>query len=157
MWGGIVGNVVILHPLPDAMNGANYLTFLQEVLPEALAQLPPDERPQWFQHDGAPTHTAAQVTEYLNATYPNSWIGRNGPFPWPPRSPDLTPLDFFLWGYMKGVVYETEPEDQFETMARIQVAYLNITPDMMEKVRTDLIRRCRLCIQVGGGTFEQLL
>ncbi|PNF38659.1 hypothetical protein B7P43_G01211, partial [Cryptotermes secundus] len=48
-----------------------------------------------FQQDGAP----------LNATFQNRWIGRGGPIRWPPRSPVLTPLDFFLWGYVKDRVF----------------------------------------------------
>jgi hypothetical protein len=24
----------------------------------------------------------------------------------PPRSPDLTPMEFFLWGYVKNIVYQ---------------------------------------------------
>ena len=35
------------------------------------------------------------------------WIGRGGPIPWPPKSPDLNPLDFCVWGYAKGLVYNT--------------------------------------------------
>ena len=31
--------------------------------------------------------------------------GRAGPISWPARSPDLTPLDFWLWGYLKDHVY----------------------------------------------------
>ena len=38
---------------------------------------------------------------FLNVTFPNRWIGRGGPTPWPPRSPDITPLDLFLWRYVK--------------------------------------------------------
>ena len=30
---------------------------------------------------------------------------RGGPTPWPPRSPDLTPIDFFYWGYIQDIVY----------------------------------------------------
>nr|CAI5833004.1 unnamed protein product [Callosobruchus analis] len=36
------------------------------------------------------------------------WIGRRGPIEFPPRSPDLTPLDFFLWGTVKDEVYKQE-------------------------------------------------
>jgi hypothetical protein len=43
----------------------------------------------------------------LDATFPNRSVGRDGPTPWPPRSPDITPLDFFLWGYVKDKVYST--------------------------------------------------
>ena len=45
-----------------------------------------------------PFHWALTVRESLNNSFPQRWIGRDGPIAWPPRSPDLTPLDFFFWG-----------------------------------------------------------
>ncbi|KAJ8962876.1 hypothetical protein NQ318_001284 [Aromia moschata] len=62
-------------------------------------------RQTWCLHDGAPPHFARQVRDFLNVEHPNRWIGRNGPIHWPARSPDLTPCDFYLWGYMKQLVY----------------------------------------------------
>ena len=51
-----------------------------------------------FQQDGEPPHWSSHVRRFLDATFPNKWIGRDGPTLWPPRSPDITPtLDFFLW------------------------------------------------------------
>ena len=38
------------------------------------------------------THSAREG--YLNECFPNRWLGRGGPVAWPPRSPDLTPLDY---------------------------------------------------------------
>ncbi|KAJ4442536.1 hypothetical protein ANN_04123 [Periplaneta americana] len=55
-------------------------------------------------HDGASPHFDRRVRNRLNATFPDRWIGRGGPVPWPPRSPDLSPLDFFLWGDVKRFV-----------------------------------------------------
>lgn len=53
-----------------------------------------------FQLDGAPIHNAIVVRNWLNDNFPRRWIGRNSPFiHWPPRSPDLTPLDFFYGGF----------------------------------------------------------
>ncbi|KAH1008147.1 hypothetical protein HUJ05_008728 [Dendroctonus ponderosae] len=52
----------------------------------------------WLQLDGAPPHYHCEVRQFLNANFRNRWIGRNGFQNWPPRPPDLTPLDFFLWG-----------------------------------------------------------
>ena len=49
-----------------------------------------------FQQDGEPPHWGSDVRRFLDATFPNRWIGRDGPTPWPPRSPDITPHDFFL-------------------------------------------------------------
>ena len=54
-----------------------------------------------FQQDGASPHWGLEVRQFLNDTFPDGWIGRDGSIPGPPRSPDTTPLDFFLWGYVK--------------------------------------------------------
>ena len=47
-----------------------------------------------FQQDGAPPHWGLAVRQFLNDTFPEKWIGRDGPIPWPPCSPDITPLVF---------------------------------------------------------------
>ena len=43
----------------------------------------------------------------LHQRFPNKWIGRQGPTQWPARSPDLNPLDFYLWGHLKAIVHST--------------------------------------------------
>ena len=55
---------------------------------------------------------------FLDATFANRWIGRDGPTPWPPRSPDITPVDFFLWGYVKNKVFSTPVPDITNLKAR---------------------------------------
>jgi hypothetical protein len=40
---------------------------------------------------------------------PGQWIGRRGAVEYPPRSPDLTPLDFYLWGTLKDMAYRRKP------------------------------------------------
>jgi hypothetical protein len=54
-----------------------------------------------FQQDGAPPHYLEEVGKYLITRFPGHWIGRVAPIAWPTHSPDLTPLDFFLWGFVK--------------------------------------------------------
>ena len=99
----------------------NYIIFIHDILPEMLENVPLQVRQRlWFQHDGAPAHFALDVREYLNNVFPNRWIGRGGPVQCPPRSPDLTPMDFFIWGEMKCLVYETPidtPEELVASMA----------------------------------------
>jgi hypothetical protein len=56
-----------------------------------------------FQQDGTPPNFHCEVTVYISHTVP-LWFGW-GPIMWTPWSPDLTPLDFCLWGYMKDAVY----------------------------------------------------
>ena len=60
-----------------------------------------------YQHDGAPPHISTNVRHLLDELFPDSWIGRYGPQHWPARSPDLTPPDFYLWGYAKDRVFST--------------------------------------------------
>ncbi|CAI6353063.1 unnamed protein product [Macrosiphum euphorbiae] len=61
----------------------------------------------FFQQDGVTSHTARVSMNILKDLFPNRIISRNGNIPWPPRSPDLTACDFFLWGYIKSRVYQT--------------------------------------------------
>jgi len=56
-----------------------------------------------FQQDGTPLHFHYEMTSYLNRTV-ICWIGRGGTITWPTRSPDLTPLEFSVWGYVKDKV-----------------------------------------------------
>ena len=48
---------------------------------------------------------------FLNNRLPNRWIGRDGAVRWVPRSPDLTPLDLYLWGHLKSNVYISPIKD----------------------------------------------
>ena len=57
---------------------------------------------------------------------------RDGLTPWPPRSPDITPVDFFLWGYVKDKVFSTPVRDITNLKARITDAFATITEDMLE-------------------------
>ena len=55
----------------------------------------------FFQQDGAPPHYALKVRDYLNEVFPQRWFGRRGSIELPPRSPDLTQMDFFFLGCCK--------------------------------------------------------
>ncbi|GFW12840.1 putative transposable element [Trichonephila clavipes] len=102
-----------------------------------------------LQQDGATCHTARTTIDLLKDTFGDRLISRIGPVNWPPRSCDLTPLDYFLWGYVKSLVYADKPEtlDHLEDNIRRVIAY--IRPQMLEKVienwtsRLDYIRASR--------------
>jgi hypothetical protein len=80
----------------------DYLDVLQFVLPQ-LEDLQPDVV---FQQDGSPPRWARISLEFLGIHLPGPWVERDGPIPWPPRSSDITPLDFFMCGYVKDIVYK---------------------------------------------------
>jgi hypothetical protein len=101
LWLLLIGPVI----LEVRMTGQNYIEFLQNELPEQLENAPLATRSaMYFQHDGAPPHYTRHVTQYLNDTLPNRWIGRGSTINWPQWSPDLIPLDLCLWGWMKSEV-----------------------------------------------------
>ncbi|GFX38461.1 hypothetical protein TNCV_2344341 [Trichonephila clavipes] len=72
-----------------------------------------------------------------------------GPVNWPPRSCDLTPLDYFLWGYVKSLVYADKPQTLDHLEDNIRRVIADIRPQMLEKVienwtsRLDYIRASR--------------
>ena len=72
------------------------------------------------------------------------WIGMIGPTDWPARSPDLTCLDFFFWGYMKSMVYETDIDSEEDLAARIVSAAAEVreTPGIFGRVRQSMACRC---------------
>jgi hypothetical protein len=124
VWCGILGDHIIgPHFIEGNLTGDKYLNLLTNVLPALLEDLPLQlRRCMWVQQDGAPPHFARNVRAYLDRAFQHQWIGREGPVNWPPRSPDLTPLDFFLWGYIKSIVYTTRPLNRDDLRERILVA-----------------------------------
>jgi hypothetical protein len=107
--------------------------------------------------DGAPAHHAAPVRNWLNEHFDERWIGRGEPFRWPPRSPDLTPLDFFLWGHIKARVYRTPVLNEDDLIERIFEAARSVDVEMLERVQTNIIRRAEVCRQQHGQNFEHLM
>ncbi|KAL7307873.1 hypothetical protein TKK_0000191 [Trichogramma kaykai] len=149
---------LVLCFLPANLNGARYLDFLQNQLPVLLEDVPLDRRGNIiFQQDGCPAHYALAVREHLHPVFPDRWIGRDGPITWPPRSSDLTPLDFFLWGYIKSIVYKTTPRDVNQCQNRIRDAFASLDGDMVRRASQGVIRRAELVLQENGGHIEHLL
>ena len=74
-------------------------------LMELLEDIPLADRVQtWFLNDGASTHYCHDLMNHSNNTFGKLWIGRSGPVKWTPRSPGLTPADFFFWGWMRSFI-----------------------------------------------------
>ena len=81
-----------------------------------------------------PPHFSLKVRDYLDKEFPGRWIGRGGPLAWPPRSPDLSPLDLFFWGYVKQLVYTPpQPANLADLKERIRVAVRSVTSDMLKR------------------------
>ena len=58
---------------------------------------------------------AASAIQAVGSSINDCWIGRGGRMALPPRSPDLTQMDFFLWGHFKALIYSS-PVDFIEDL-----------------------------------------
>ncbi|GFV69069.1 transposable element Tc1 transposase [Trichonephila clavipes] len=108
-----------------------------------------DVQELWFQQDGSTCHTARATIDLFKDTFVDRLISRFGPVNWPPRSCDLTPLDYFLWGYVKSLVYADKPQTLDHWEDDIRRVITDVRPQMLEKVienwtsRLDYIRARR--------------
>lgn len=141
------------------VTGHTYLDMLTEWL---MPQLEEDLPNAIFQQDGAPPHYHHHVRKHLNDTRPGCWIGRTGNqdlamLTWPPRSPDLTACDFFLWGFVKDVVYVPPlPQDLNDLKRRISAAVELITEDMLARVWEEMEYRLDICRVTRGAHIQHL-
>ncbi|KAJ4450679.1 hypothetical protein ANN_02108 [Periplaneta americana] len=76
---------------------------------------------------------------------------------WPPRSPDLTTPDFFLWGYLKDRVYATRPQTLDDLKHNITQEIQAIDNRVLQRVASNMERRVELCLMQDGGHFQHLL
>ena len=93
-----------------------------------MDDIDPDE--MWFQQDGATCHTATATIDLLKSKFGDKLISRNGPVNWPPRSCDLTPLDYFMWGYVKSLVYA----DKLATIDALGASIVRVIRDIRPAV-----------------------
>jgi len=159
VWLGILGDHIIGPEfIEENVNANYYANFLRHRLNELLEDVPLANRLEMiFQQDGHPAHTSRLARAVLNEKFPGRWIGLYGPHEWPPRSPDLTPLDFFAWGFLKNKVYETLPQDPEDLKNKIRHACAEITPAMLKRVRNNFMRRIAFCLEEDGGYIEHIL
>lgn len=159
VWCGIINGYLIGPYFFDRnVDRHTYLQLLRDHLPELLEDVDLLTRQRmWLQQDGAAPHFARVVRDFLNEQYAERWIGRGGPVIWPPRSPDLTSLDFFLWGYIKDVVFARRPTTREDMIERIRATCAAINRNTLLNTVRSFERRLQLCLDAHGDNFEQML
>ncbi|UYV67825.1 hypothetical protein LAZ67_5002150 [Cordylochernes scorpioides] len=127
------------------VTGINYLTMLADSIFPAIRALYGNDD-FYFQLDGAPPHYHRDVRAYLDQNLSGQWIGRRGPIEFPARSPDLTPLDFFLWGTVKDGVYKRKPRNIDILWNEIQAVCREISLDVLIRCTESVVTRTQNCI-----------
>ena len=142
--------------LDSTMNSERYHDILQTIVFPILTQR--RNRTKVYQQDGAPPHFATIVRNSLDCYLNNRWIGRGGPIMWPPRSPDLSVPDFWLWGQIRDSLYKApRPKSLQDLKSRLIHLLESMDKATIQKAYQSFVRRCELCVKQDGGHFEQLL
>lgn len=109
-----------------------------------------------FQQDGAPPHVCKGAKKIISDTFGTKVISKGFPSEWPANSPDLNPLDYFFWSYLKTKVFSdnTKPKDFDELKQRITAVIAEITPAQLDSSIKNVVKRLEACVQNDGGHFE---
>jgi glycine betaine/choline ABC-type transport system substrate-binding protein len=85
-------------------------------------------------------------------------MGTYVPVQWLVRSPNITPLDYFLWGYLKTVVYENPPINLDDLKNKIIITCNEFTEDqIIGAIQRELLRRMEACVENNDNNFEQFM
>ena len=76
------------------------------------------------------------------------------PISWPPRSPHITPLNFFLWGYVKDIWYRTKVQDLADLKQRISNAIDTIDEAMLQRTSREIEHRLDVLRVTNGAHIE---
>ncbi|XP_046683513.1 uncharacterized protein LOC124369534 [Homalodisca vitripennis] len=138
------------------VNSQRYLLMLKNVLLPELQRNRLVRRRMWFQQDGATSHTANEVMDFLRSKFRGRVISRFGDIAWPARSPDLSIIVIFLWGFLKARVYKNKPRTLVELKEAISQEIANLPPAMLEKVFDSFSARLEECLAKEGRYLQVL-
>lgn len=163
VWIGLCGNGQLIGPFffDRNIDGLEYLRMINNnVVPQLQQhfqrQIDGTFRNLWWVQDGAPAHRLIAVRDRLRELFGQRVVALYHNVEWPPRSPDLTPCDFFLWGYLKSKVYTTPPIDLADLRNRIsnEVDALRNNRAIIRRAVQAMLHRCQRCIERDGGHVE---
>jgi len=143
---------------PPASQPVSCLTRLSacmEIFNTIVNQLDDEELSTgYFQQDRATSHTSHASMAEIQSFFGDRVISKGL---WPPRSPDLTPPDYFVWGYLKGIVYQNKPRSIDALKTNITEEFQAVTADVLARNFQNIARRVQFCLDGNGGHFQHML
>ena len=109
-------------------------------------------RPWVWQQDSAPAHKSKETKAWLQKEcydfVPFSY--------WPPSSPDLNPLNFFVWSYVENITNMTSHNTKASLIAGIRRVFAELPPVLMDKACSQFRIRIEAVIEAEGGYIEEM-
>ena len=158
-WGMMVEGRVYLKWFDIGVreNTEVYIRDVLEGFMWPIIQTLPNKNRLWFQQDGARCHTSNLSLEWIREKFGTRVISGNTAIPWPARSPDKSPLDYFLWGNSEAEIRRVKPRDLEELKEVVNDFVDNLDEDLVRRAVRDVRPRAELCLKMGGGHFESQL
>ncbi|KZC12785.1 hypothetical protein WN55_04308, partial [Dufourea novaeangliae] len=95
--------------------------------------------------------------EFIATKFPDRIISHNSAVNWPPRLCDLTPLDYFSWGYVKDQVYANNPQSIEVLKTNIRRVIGEIKPQLWKNVIENFDKRIDVYKRGPGGHLSDTL
>lgn len=135
----------------ETINSIRYCNIIDQFYAELNDQ---ERQTCWLQQDSATSHTSNYTMNHLTTLFNDRIIKKDL---WPPRSPDLTPPDYFLFGHVKDSCFAKNPHTVQELRQYIVEVIRGIQPETLINVFQNMRRRVAACLQQNGGHFQHLL
>lgn len=145
------------HGIAVTVNSERYVEMITNFFSPELRRRRVPFRRVWFQQDGATAHTARATMNVIRPLFPGRLISRFGDVHWPPRSPDLSICDFFLWGHLKARVYLHRPRTLDDLKEAIRVEVAQVQRPMLERVYANFQERLQQCIVQNGHHMTDVI
>ena len=106
---------------------------------------------------GARSHTTKANLKYLREIFGDRIISNFCKPKWPPRSPDLSPLDYWFWACAENFIEERDPEDFFGLKQALADFIATLSEQDIRRAVQHFRKRAQACKDVDGEHFEHLL
>ena len=110
----------------------------------------------WFQQNGATCHTAKTIFDVLRPVFEDRIISRRADILWPPRSCDLTPLDYYLWDAGKDKCYAEKLETINALKDNIREAIGEIQLPIIDNVLKNCTDHVGYCMAAKSAIWMKL-
>lgn len=152
-WAGVIQGGIIIHWFDPgtSVNGDAYLAMLRQVMWPKVQAAADD---YWFQQDGATVHTTIRARVWLQDVFGNRVISRLTERPWPARSPDLSPLDYWFWSVALAELRRRPPTTLAELKDTVEAFARSLDEEEVKQAVRHIRTRARACLASKGAAFE---
>ncbi len=145
------GHVMPPHFFKEGLrlNSHGYVEMLTTVVKPWITRVA-NNRPFVWQQDSAPCHTSGKSQKWLSANF----YDFTSPNVWPPNSPDLNPMDYYVWGTVEKGSNRCASTTKSQLIERIKAAFEALPCENVKSACSRFRGRIEAVIDANGGYFE---